>query len=85
MKTIKNLSGVIAASFTQDQELIWDSGAGYDVATFKQKSSLFNGKWADCKMKTGESKGKVVPIDIKQLNEFTLERWSEMRRRYDAC
>jgi len=67
------------------QELIWDSGAGFDVVTYKNKSNLFEGKMLECCMKTGIKKGRVIPIDSKELNVFTLKRWADMRKRYDAC
>jgi hypothetical protein len=72
--------------FRKDQELIWDSGAGFDVVSFKKTSKLFNGTWVECKLITGEKKGQVIPIEQEQLKEFSLKRWAEMRRRYDnAC
>lgn len=74
------------SSFRSGQELIWDSGFGFDVVSFSQPSNLFDGNWVECKLKTGEQKGKVIPIDQNQLQEFSLKRWAEMRRRYDnAC
>ena len=72
-------------NYSTGQELIWDSGAGFDVVSFKNESKLFEGKWLDCQMKTGESKGRVIPIKRNQLAEFSLTKWSEMRKRYDAC
>ena len=85
MKAYKNNTSTNQNTLTYEkgQELIWDSGSGYDVVTFKSESTLFNGTWADCKLKTGECQGKVIPIDRNQLNEFSLNKWSEMRRRYD--
>jgi hypothetical protein len=74
-----------AANYSIGQELIWDSGAGFDVVSFKNESRIFQEKWLDCQMKTGESRGKVIPIDEKQLEKFSLAKWSEMRKRYNAC
>jgi len=72
MKAYKNTSdqNQNPTNFKQGQELIWDSGSGYDVVTFKTRSKLFNGSWSDCQLKTGESRGKVIPLDSTQLREF---------------
>jgi len=69
--------------FENGQELIWDSGAGFDVVTYKGESKVLAGKMADCTLKTGELKGKIIPIDHTQLEEFSLPRWAEMRKRYN--
>lgn len=66
------------------QELIWDSGAGFDVVTFKDHTDLLNGKMLSCCLKTGIMKGKVIPIEKHQLEEFSLNKWAEMRRKYQA-
>jgi hypothetical protein len=88
MKTYVNDSGKEKRNeeLKNGQELIWDSGSGFDVVSFKNTSKLFNGDWADCQMKTGIAKGKIIPIDKRQLEEFSLTKWAALRKRYNnAC
>lgn len=71
--------------YLKGQELIWDSGAGFDVVTYQGESTLFKGIMAFCQMKTGIKKGKVLPIGKDQLNVFSLKKWAELRVKYQAC
>jgi hypothetical protein len=71
--------------FVNGQELIWDSGAGFDVVVYQEGNQLFNGRMVSCKMKTGIKKGHVLPISVDQLTPFSLKKWSEMRRKYDLA
>ena len=70
-------------TYNNGQELIWDSGYGFDVVVFKNESTLFSGSMIECKMKTGIKKGKVLPINKEQVNVFSLAKWAELRRKYD--
>ena len=85
MKTQSNKSkeNSTTGRYLVDQELIWDSGAGFDVVSYKGHSDLLNGTMLNCKLKTGIKKGQVIPIDAKQLGVFSLKKWAEMRKRYD--
>jgi hypothetical protein len=79
-------AGSTEPTYRKGQELIWDSGSGFDVVTYDGSMEMFEGKMISCKMKTGIRKGKVIPIDKKQLKVFSLPKWAEMRRKYDhAC
>lgn len=69
--------------FENGQELIWDSGAGFDVVAYQEGRSLLNGRMVACKMKTGIKKGHVLPLRVEQLTAFSLKKWSEMRSKYD--
>lgn len=81
MKAYKNNQET--KNFNSGQELIWDSGYGFDVVVYKNESNLFNNSMINCKMKTGIKKGNVIPVSKKQVNVFSLEKWAEMRRKYD--
>ena len=69
--------------FANGQELIWDSGSGFDVVVYADESRVFKGKMANCKMKTGMKKGNVSPLNKEQLTVFSLSKWAEMRKKYD--
>ena len=84
MKTYVNETK-LAREYPQGQELIWDSGAGFDVVTYEGTTNLLNGKMAACKMKTGKFKGRVIPIEKQQLEQFSLKKWAEMRNKYPTA
>lgn len=79
------MAGSTKPAYEKGQELIWDSGSGFDVVTYDGSVELLDGKMTSCQMKTGIMKGKVIPIDKNQLNVFSLPKWAEMRRKYYAC
>ena len=85
MRTSNYKSAQKHTHYQNGQELIWDSGAGFDVVVYQEGSTLFNGRMVACKMKTGIKRGSVIPIQVNQLSEFSLKKWAEMRTKYDKA